>query len=97
MSENESVTTLVCKANMKRLEDRIDRVEAITEEIHNLTLSVERLTLTLQNTVKELDAHSNRLNQLESKDGEMWRTLVKYALTAVAGIVIGFAMKNVGF
>lgn len=97
MSDLEYVTLPAYKERMKALDDRINKVEAITEEIRNLTLSVERLTITLSNVVKEQDSQEARIEMIEAKDGEMWRTFVKYVITAVVGVVVGFVMRNVGF
>lgn len=97
MSDLEYVTLPAYKERMKALDDRINKVEAITEEIRKLTLSVERLTVTLGNVVKEQESQENRIEIIESKDGEMWRTFVKYVITAVVGVVVGFVMRNVGF
>ena len=73
------------------------KVKALEEEIRKLTVSVERLTITLSNVVKEQDSQEKRLDLIEQKDGEMWRTFVKYVITAVVGVVVGFVMRNVGF
>lgn len=97
MSDLEYVTLPAYKERMKALDDRINKVEAITEEIHNLTLSVERLTITLSNVVRKQESQENRIDLIEAKDGEMWRTFVKYVITAVVGVVVGFVMRNVGF
>lgn len=97
MSDLETVSLPICKEKMKRLEDRIDKVESITDEIRKLTLSVERLTITVQNMVAEQEAQKERLQAIESKDGEMWRSIVKYAVTAIFGAFLGYALKNIGF
>lgn len=97
MSDLEYVTLPAYKERMKALDDRINKVEAVTEEIHNLTLSVERLTITLSNVVRQQENQENRIDIIEAKDGEMWRTFVKYVITAVVGVVVGFVMRNVGF
>lgn len=97
MGDLEYVTLPAYKERMKALDDRINKVEAITEEIHNLTLSVERLTITLSNVVRQQESQESRIDLIEAKDGEMWRTFVKYVITAVVGVVVGFVMRNVGF
>lgn len=97
MGDLEYVTLPAYKERMKALDDRINKVEAVTEEIRNLTLSVERLTITLSNVVRQQESQENRIDIIESKDGEMWRTFVKYVITAVVGVVVGFVMRNVGF
>lgn len=97
MGDLEYVTLPAYKERMKALDDRINKVEAVTEEIHNLTLSVERLTITLSNVVRQQESQENRIDSIEAKDGEMWRTFVKYVITAVVGVVVGFVMRNAGF
>jgi len=97
MSDLEYVTLPAYKERMKALDDRINKVEAVTEEIHNLTLSVERLTITISNVVRQQENQESRIDLIEAKDGEMWRTFVKYVITAVVGVVVGFVMRNVGF
>lgn len=44
----------------------------------------------------EQEAQGKRLVSLESKDGEMWRKVVGYVITAVIGIVLGFAFTQIG-
>ena len=46
--------------------------------------------------VKEQEQQGKRLTALESRDGEMWRKVVTYAITAVVGILVGFAAKQIG-
>ena len=97
MGDLEYVSLPAYQERMKALDDRINKVEAITEEIHSLTLSVERLTITLDNVVRQQESQESRIDVIESKDGEMWRTFVKYVITAVVGVIVGFVMRNVGF
>jgi len=97
MGDLEYVNVPVCTERMKGLENRIDKVEAVVDEIRNLTLSVERLAITVENLVKRDEINESRIKALEEKDGEMWRSIVRYTITAVASFVIGYVMKNVGF
>ena len=34
--------------------------------------------------------------ELENRDGEKWRSISTYVLTALIGVVLGFAFKQVG-
>ena len=97
MSDLEYVTLPAYKERMKALDERINKIEGIVEEIHKLTLSVEKLTLTLGNVVKEQESQESRIDSIEARDAEMWRTFVKYIITAVTGVVVGFVMRTVGF
>lgn len=87
----------------KRIDDeqhrqnkRIDSLEQTVKEISSLATSVEKLANNMANMVKEQEKQGKRLEALEGKDGEMWRTVVKYVLTTAIGIVIGIVAMQIG-
>lgn len=87
----------------KRMQDehnrqnhRIGELEKAFEQNNKLLVSVEKLALSMENMQKELKAQSTRLDIVEGRDGEMWRKLVGYAVTAIVGAVIGFVFTNIG-
>lgn len=80
----------------KRQNKRLDRLEKAVEETHNLAISIERLTISVQSMVEEQKAQGKRLDTLEERDGAMWRKVVGYAVTAALGIVIGYIFKHFG-
>lgn len=96
------------EAEHKRLSDedrrqnrRIDLLEESTKQIGALTASVEKLALSIETMVKEQEKqgheqeeYEKRLKALENRDGEMWRSVTGYIVTAVIGIIIGFAFKR---
>ena len=73
---------------------RIEQLEENTKQINALTVSIEKLAQSVESMVRE--AQGKRLVSLESKDGEMWRKVVGYVITAVIGIVLGFAFTQIG-
>ena len=46
--------------------------------------------------VEEQKAQGERLETLESRDGEMWRKIVGYVITAILGIIVGYIFKQIG-
>lgn len=50
----------------------------------------------MENMVKEQGQQSARLEALESRDGEKWRTVTSYLLTAILGIAVGIIAKQFG-
>ena len=87
----------------KRIDDeqhrqnkRIDSLEQTVKEISSLATSVEKLANNMANMVKEQEKQGERLEALEGKDGEMWRTVVKYVLTTALGLVIGIVAMQIG-
>ena len=81
----------------KRQNRRIDLVENSIHQIGEIAMSVEKMAVSLQSMVKEQDQQGKRLEALESRDGEMWRKAVGYAVTALVGAVLGFMLKQIGF
>ena len=103
MDEKDFVTAKFLEEHTKRMEEehrrqnhRIDILEKAVEENRNLALSIERLTISVQNMVSEQRAQGERLEALEGRDGEMWRKVVGYVVTALIGGVVGFWFKQVG-
>ena len=45
---------------------------------------------------KEQEKQGKRLETLEKRDGEMWRKVVGYIITAVIGVVVGFVFTQIG-
>lgn len=87
----------------KRIDDenhrqnkRIERLEESTEQITALTVSIEKLADSVKSMVKEQETQAKRIISLESKDGEMWRKVIGYVITAVIGVIIGFVFKQIG-
>ena len=80
----------------RRQNHRIELLEGNVQQIGKLAASVEKMAASLQSMVKEQEQQGKRLTALESRDGEMWRKVVTYAVTAVVGIIVGFAAKQIG-
>lgn len=80
----------------KRQDKRIELLEENVRELGQLTNSVGKLATSVESMVKEQEKQGKRLETLEGRDGEMWRKVVGYILTAVAGIIIGFVFNQFG-
>lgn len=80
----------------KRQDKRIELLEENVRELGQLTNSVGKLATSVESMVKEQEKQGKRLETLEGRDGEMWRKVVGYIATAVAGIIIGFVFNQFG-
>ena len=80
----------------KRQDKRISELEDSVKEMTALTTSIERLAVNMESMVKEQEKQGKRLEALESRDGEMWRKVVGYVITAVLGVMIGFVFTQLG-
>ena len=84
------------EAEDMRLNKRLSIVEEDLKNIKELTASVEKLAVNMENMMKIQEKQGKRLETLESRDGEMWRRVVGYVLTAVISVVVGFVFSQIG-
>lgn len=80
----------------KRQNKRIESLELIVKEIGALTASVQKLAVNMENMLKVQGQQGERLEVLESRDGEMWRKVTGYIVTTVIGLVVGYIGTKIG-
>ena len=80
----------------KRINHRVGELEETVRQIGALTASVEKLALSVESMAKTQTRQGERLEELEGRDGEMWRKVTGYVVTAVIGIVVGFIFTQIG-
>lgn len=80
----------------KRTSHRLTELEETVRQIGALTASVEKLALSVESMAKTQTRQGERLEELESRDGEKWRQVTGYVITAVVGIVIGYIFTQIG-
>lgn len=76
---------------------RIELLEENVLEIGQLTTTVAKLAMNMESLLKAQEQHERRLAALEGRDGEMWRKVTGYIITAVIGIVVGYIFTRIGF
>ena len=79
-----------------RQNKRIEALEVTVRQINDLTLSVQKLAINMEHMLVNQTEQSKRLEELENRDGEKWRSISMYVLTALIGAVLGFVLKEVG-
>ena len=84
------------EAKNDRQDKRLSLLEQQVEELKKTAVSIERLSNIMESMLREQKSQGERLQKLESLDGEMWRKVVGYIATAIIGIVIGFIFKQIG-
>lgn len=80
----------------KRQNKRITDLEATVKDIGSLTSSVASLAKSIEQLAKAQEKQGERLETLESRDGEMWRKVVGYVITFVVGAVLSFVFATIG-
>lgn len=83
-------------AENTRQNKRIDLLEGNVREIRDLTSSVEKLAVNMENMLKAQEEQADRLKVLEGRDGEMWRKISGYVVTAIISLVIGAVSAHIG-
>ena len=103
MSETAYLPLAVHNEYAKRMEDehkrqnaRLTDLEAKVEDISSLTASVASLAQSVEQMAKAQEKQAKRLETLESRDGEMWRKVVGYAVTFVVGAVLAYIFSKLG-
>jgi len=91
------------EAEHKRLSDedsrqnhRLDILEEQVKQNAALVTSVEKLALNMEIMAKEQQEQGKRLETLEARDGEKWRQVTGYIITAVISIVLGVVFAHIG-
>lgn len=80
----------------KRMNHRLGDLEETVRQIGELTASVQSLAQSVEQMAQSQTRQETRLEELENRDGEMWRKVVGYVLTAVISITIGFIFSQIG-
>lgn len=103
MGENEFLLKSVHDEFAKRIEEenhrqnkRIEVIEDHVCEITKIATNVEKLAINMEHMVGELKDQGIRIKTLEDRDGEMWRKVVAYFLTAVISATIGYFSSKLG-
>ena len=82
------------KEENDRQNHRIYNLEESIKEISNLTAATQKLADNMENMLKVQEQQSNRLAQIESRDGEKWRKAMAYIGTALLGAVLAIVLQN---
>ena len=77
-------------------QEAIEILEKNMQQLAALTSSVEKLAYSIEGMVKEQESQGNRLEKLESKDGEKWRSVSSYVITVIIGLVLGYIFQQAG-
>lgn len=80
----------------KRINHRVGDLEETVRQIGALTASVEKLALSVENMAKTQSKQGERLEELESRDGAMWRKVSGYVVTLLIGAVLTFILIQIG-
>lgn len=83
-------------AENDRQNARIKLLEDQTKQVTDIAMSVRELAQSVKQMAETQKEQGEKLEKLEGMDGEKWRSVVGYVITAVIGILIGFVFKQLG-
>lgn len=74
---------------------RLDDLEAM-DNLAAINANVEKLAAILENYRETSERQEKRLEVLEARDGEKWRQVTGYIITAIIGVLIGLVTTHLG-
>lgn len=84
-------------AKDNRINKRLTTLENNNRQIQELTVSVQKLTDNIEHMRQLQEDEGKRLSTIEGRDGEIWRKVLSYTITAIISIVLGFIFVQIGF
>lgn len=97
------ITRAEHKEFCKRVEDedhrqnkRLEILEEQTKQFTDLVLSVRELAQSVKQLAETQKEQGEKLDELENRDGEMWRKVSGYVITAIIGLVLGYLFNLAG-
>lgn len=92
--EHEEFTRRIDAEN-SRQNKRLDLVEKNVTQINALTVSVEKMALSMENMLEVLEKQGKRLEELEKEPAETGKQIKSAIITAIVGTVIGAVVTAV--
>lgn len=79
-----------------RTNKRLSILEETVKRIGELTVSIEKLATNMQNMTDVQKEQGQKLEALESRDGQMWRKVVGHLVTSIISIIVGYLFAQIG-
>lgn len=89
----EFITRIECEERKReddRQNERIKFLEEKVDKINDLTISINTLATNMTHMVDEIKSQGGRIESLEKKDGDMWRSVVKSLVTGIVSLIAGY-------
>lgn len=80
----------------RRQNKRLEILEEQTKQFTDLVLSVRELAQSVKQLAETQKVQGEKLDELENRDGEMWRRVSGYVITSIIGLVVGYLFHKLG-
>ena len=84
------------KEQIKTLFNRVEEQKTLTESVHKLAMSLERLTSAQKGTADKVDELTDDVNELKSKPAKRWDSATTVVITAIITAVVTFILTQIG-
>lgn len=75
---------------------RLDALEADVKQIHSLTISVEKMAVSLEQMARELAKQGERLDEIEAEPARKWKQAGWIAISVVLTAVVTYFLSHIG-
>ena len=79
-----------------RQNKRLEILEEQTKQFTDLVLSVRELAQSVKQLAETQKLQGEKLDELENRDGEMWRRVSGYVITSIIGLIVGYLFHKLG-
>ena len=84
------------KEQIKTLFTRVDEQKTLTESVHKLAISLERLTSAQKSTSDKVDSLTDDVEELKNKPAKKWDAAATVAITAIISAVVTYIFTRIG-
>lgn len=81
---------------IKGIYKRLDEQKELTESVHKLALTLERLTSAQKSTEEKVDGLANDVEEIRSRPGKRWEGAITVVITALITAAVTFALSRLG-
>ena len=84
------------KEQIKTLFTRVNEQKTLTDSVHKLAISLERLTLAQKRTADKVDDLTGDVEELKNRPAKRWDSAATVVITAIITAVLTFIFTQVG-
>lgn len=81
-----------CRSNTKRL----DRLEELTETVHNLAVTMKLMAEKQERTAEVVDRLDRKITNIEQEPAKRWKAVVEKVILTIVAAIVGFALAQIG-
>ena len=79
---------------IRGLESRMSNLEKLTESVHNLSISLERMTAKQEAMETQLTGVAGDVDELKEKPAKYWGTVITGIISAAVGAIVAIILKK---